>query len=191
MASYMFHTPALNIAPLQAKAMDIPLIMKETLGEKEEELLDLQKALEEAKEKYHVEGIVSGALFSTYQRDRIEQICDKLGLKIFAPLWHKPQDIYLQELLNTKFEIILTAVAADGLDESWLGRKVDQAMIQELKKLHARNQLNLAFEGGEAETLVLDCPLFSKKISLLEVQKEMNSPNSGILLIKKAELVNK
>ena len=91
--SYMFHTPAIELSKLQAKAMELPLLMIKTRGEKEVELKDLGRALSLAKKKYHIEGIVSGAIFSTYQRDRVEKVCDKLGLKIFSPLWHKPQEM--------------------------------------------------------------------------------------------------
>ena len=111
----MFQTAGTELVEMQAEAMGLPIIIQKTKGEKESELKDLEKAFVESKKKYQIEGIVSGALFSTYQRDRIENICDKLGLKIFSPLWHKPQDKHLQELLENGFEIVLTSVAAEGL----------------------------------------------------------------------------
>ncbi len=189
--SYMFQTAGTELVELQAEAMGLPIIIQKTKGEKEAELEDLETALLKAKEQYRIEGVVSGALFSTYQRDRIENICDKLGLKIFSPLWHKPQDQHMQELLDNGFEIILTSVAAEGLDKGWLGRKIDQKMIDDLKKLHKKVGINEAFEGGEAETVVLDCPLFKKKILLIKTGKSMSSENSGQLIIKKAILINK
>ena len=97
----------------------------------------------------------------------------------------------MQELLDNGFEIILTSVAAEGLDKGWLGRKIDQKMIDDLKKLHKKVGINEAFEGGEAETVVLDCPLFKKKILLIKTGKSMSSENSGQLIIKKAILINK
>src|SRR3989338_11472623 len=72
--SYMFHTPNIDMATYQAEAMEIPIVLQETEGEKEKELSDLKKALQKAKEKYQIEGIVSGALYSNYQRGRIEKI---------------------------------------------------------------------------------------------------------------------
>ena len=41
--SYMFHTPSIEKTKAQAQAMDIPIIVQETKGEKEEELKDLQE----------------------------------------------------------------------------------------------------------------------------------------------------
>ena len=183
--SYMFQSAGVEMVELQAESMGLPLVMFETKGEKEKELEDLEKAIKLAKEKYKIEGIVSGALFSTYQRDRIEKICDKLGLKIFSPLWHKPQLQHMKDVLG--FEVVLTAVAADGLDESWLGRKIDEGLIGELEK---KNFLNIAGEGGEFESLVLDCPLFSKKIELVSFRKEMDTACSGRLIIEEARLVS-
>lgn len=189
--SYMFQTAGTELVEMQAEAMGLPILIQKTKGEKEAELKDLETAFKKAKEQYQIEGIVSGALFSTYQRDRIEKICDKLGLKIFSPLWHKPQDKHLYDLLDRGFEIVLTAVAAEGLDKSWLGRRIDKKMIEELKKLHKKVGINEAFEGGEAETLVLDCPLFTKRIILEETQIIEENKNCAHLIIKKAKLVNK
>lgn len=189
--SYMFHTPAIEMAKLQAKAMELPLLMIKTKGEKELELKDLERALSLAKKKYQIEGVVSGAIFSTYQRDRVEKVCDKLGLKIFSPLWHKPQEMEMRELLGAGFEFIFTAVAAEGLDSSWLGRKIGSSDVDQLVKLQQRLGTNVAGEGGEFESLVLDCPLFKKKIEILEFDKKMDSSCSGRILIKKARLVSK
>lgn len=189
--SYMFHTPAIEMAELQAKAANIPIILKETNGEKEVELEDLKDVLLVAKENFQIDGIVTGALFSTYQRDRIERICDELGLKVFSPLWHKNQAEELRELIDLNFEVILSSIAADGFDKKWVGRKIDYKMLEDLKKLKDTIGNNVAFEGGEAESLVLDCPLFLKKIKIIESIVEMESEYCGKLIIKSAELVEK
>jgi len=185
--SYMFHTPAIEVTKLQAKAMGLPLIMVKTKGEKEEELEDLKKAIKRAKEKYGIEGIVTGALFSTYQKDRIEKICDKLGLKIFAPLWHKPQDQEMMELLDQDFKFIFSSIAAEGLDESWLGRPLTYEDLEKLKILNEKIGLNVAGEGGEYESLVLDCPLFEKQVEIIAVN-DMESPTTGRINITEAHL---
>lgn len=189
--SYMFHTPAVELVKLQAKAMGLPLVLQETKGEKEVELGDLRQALVKAKRKYGIEGIITGALYSTYQRDRIEEVADSLGLKIFSPLWHKPQEQEMMELLAQGYEIVIVSISADGMKESWLGQRIDKNMILELIKLKEKTGINVAFEGGEAESLVLDCPLFRKKIEILDSYKVMDSPYSGKLIIKKAKLVTK
>jgi len=187
----MFHTPTIELVNLQARAMEIPLVMCKTKGEKEMELTDLKKALLQAKQKYKIEGIVTGALFSTYQRDRIEKVCDEVGLKIFSPLWHKPQELEMHELLDGGFEFIFTGIAADGLDKSWLNRVINWDDLEKLKKLREKQGMNVAGEGGEFESLVLDCPLFKKKLVIEEAEIKEESKNVARLLVKKAKLVDK
>ena len=105
-----------------------------------------------------------GALSSTYQRDRVEQLCDLVGLKVFAPCWNKGQHEQMKELLQNKFEFIMTLVAADGLDASWLGRVITMQDYDRLCAIERKNGLHVAGEGGEFETFVVDCPLFTKKL---------------------------
>lgn len=190
-SSYMFQSAGTELVELQSQAMELPLIIQETNGEKELELLDLEKALTRAKQEYDIQGIVCGALFSTYQRDRIEKICDELGLKIFLPLWHKPQEKHLMELIQAGFKIILTAVAAEGLDKSWLGHPLTLDYLEKLKKLHSKNKLNVAGEGGEFESAVLDCPLFNKEIKLQSTKIIEETENCAILIVNKATLTTK
>src|SRR3989344_3490165 len=189
--SYMFQSAGVEIIELQAQAMELPIIIQETAGEKELELLDLETALRRAQEQYHIEGIVSGALFSTYQRDRIEQICDRLGLKIFAPLWHKQPDAHLEELLHAGFEIIFTAIAAAGLDQSWLNRVIIKTDIEKLKKIREKTYINIAGEGGEFESVVLDCPMFKRKIKIQKAEIIEEQKNTATLVIHQARLLPK
>lgn len=190
-SSYMFHTPNIDITRIQAKAAGIPLIVQETEGKKEEELTDLRKSLKRAKEEYGVEGVVSGAVHSNYQRERVEVVCDELGLKIFSPLWHKPQDELMKSLVKEGFDIRLSSIAAYGLDKSWFGRKIDSKANEELDVLNKKIGLNQAGEGGEYESLVLDCPLFKKRIEITESDIIMEDENTGNFIVKEAILVDK
>ena len=158
---------------------------------KEKELEDLEKALRLAQQKYGIQGIVTGAVFSTYQRDRIEKIADKLGLKIFSPLWHKPQEQEMQELLQKKFKIVFTAVAAEGFDKSWLGKVITEKEIGLLHKLKSKYGININGEGGEYESLVLDCPLFTQELVLDKITVVEEQKNTAHLLIDKASLRTK
>ena len=189
--SFMFHTPAIEITELQSQAMEIPIMFHETEGEKEEELKDLEEAIKKAKEQYHIEGIVTGALYSEYQSDRIQKIADKLGLKTFSPLWHKNQEQELRELIQNGFEFILTAVAADGLDKSWLGKIITEKDIDKLAELNNKNGMNIAGEGGETESLVLNAPFFKKRIVIEQSKIEMESSCVGRLVIEKANIKEK
>ncbi len=165
--SYMFHTASIDKVEKQAEAMETPLIIEETKGVKEEELFDLEKAIKKAIKKFKIEGIVAGAVESIYQSSRIQKICNKLGIECFNPLWQKDQFELLQDLIKNKFNVIIIGVAAEGFDESWLGRRLDQKMINELMVLKKEYGISPSFEGGEAETFVLNCPLFEKKLKVI------------------------
>ncbi|MBU0636499.1 diphthine--ammonia ligase, partial [Candidatus Micrarchaeota archaeon] len=164
--SFMFHTPNIHLVKVQSKASQIPLILGSTPGKKELELKELKKTIQKAKQKFNLDGIVNGALLSNYQRERIEKVCDSLGLKIYSPLWQKEQLQELEELLQNKFEIIFSSIAAQGLSKEWLGKTINKKTISELKKLQEQLGFNAAGEGGEFETLVLDCPMFKQKITV-------------------------
>ncbi|NIO23026.1 MAG: TIGR00289 family protein [Candidatus Aenigmarchaeota archaeon] len=186
--SYMFHYPNVRWTKLQAKAMGIKLITRKTKGEKESELEDLEEVLKSIKPE--IQGVVSGALESRYQKARIDDLARKLGLESFAPHWQRSMRDYLQDLIVSGFEIIVTSVSAEGLNEEWLGRRLDHSALNDLAKLSRKYGIHKGFEGGEAETFVLDGPIFNKRIEILEARKEWNGVR-GIYLIEKAKLVDK
>lgn len=188
--SYMFQSLGLDFIDLQAKALDIPLIKKTTKGEKEYELDDLKEVLIEAKKKYNIDGIVTGAILSVYQSSRIEKICDELNLWCFNPLWLKDQKEFLDELLKNNFEIFVVGVFSYPLDENFLGVVLDKNLVDKLKFYADKYKINPAGEGGELETFVLDSPIFKKKIIIEEFEKEYCN-YSGKVKIKKIYLVKK
>lgn len=189
--SYMLHTSAIEITKLSSKALGLPLVIGHTEGEKETELGDIASAIEGARNEFSFDTIASGGIASKYQRSRIDEIAKQLGLKAEAPLWGINQISYLQKLVSSHYKFILTSVSAEGLDKSWLGREIDQRSVQEIIRLSKKYGFNPAFEGGEAETLVLDCPLFERE-TLRILQSEVDwRGNYGRLLIRKAELVQK
>ena len=186
--SYMFHHPNTWVAELISQTTGIKLVKEKTHGRKEEELSDLKQLLQRV--AGDVDGIVSGALASTYQKTRIDVLCSELSLTSHAPLWGiDPLELWA-ELFKNHFEVMVTAAASSGLDESWLGRVVDRRAFKELKALSERHRFHLGFEGGEAETLVLDMPLYKKKIKVIEAEKIWEG-SSGIYLIRKAVLEDK
>jgi asparagine synthase (glutamine-hydrolysing) len=164
--SFMFHTPAIELTKRQADLMRVPLILKKSDGEKEEELKDLSFVIERAIKEFGVEGIVTGAIGSNYQADRIKKICEQFGVKCISPLWKKNQLGLLREIVAARFFVIISAVAAYPLDSGWIGRKIDEGFIEEVSKLQKKYRINPAGEGGEFESLVLDGPIFSKRLNV-------------------------
>jgi ABC transporter with metal-binding/Fe-S-binding domain ATP-binding protein len=183
--SFMFHTPNIDVTLLQSQAMGIPLVRVVTKGEKEKELVDLKKAVEEAVQRYRIEGVVSGAVRSTYQASRVQRLCHELDLWCFNPLWLLNQVELLYELLEKGIHSIISGVFAEPLDESFLGKEIDVKMIEKLSK-----QQNPAGEGGEIETTVLDAPVFKKKIVITDSKTDY-ARFAGTFTIVDAKLVEK
>ncbi|MBE6494836.1 MAG: TIGR00289 family protein [Methanobrevibacter thaueri] len=187
--SYMFHVPNIHVTDLLAEALDIPIMSVETDGIKEEELEDLRAAFETLK-KSGVQAIYTGALYSVYQKSRIEKLGDEVGLEIISPYWHVDELEYMRKIVSLGFKIMICGVAAWGLDESWLGRVIDDETIDELVKLNGKYRLDIAFEGGEAETLAIDGPIFKKRLKIIKYKKEWHL-DSGVYIIEDAILEDK
>ncbi len=183
--SYMFHYPNVRLTSLQAQSLGIKQVFAATEGKKEEELKDLETVLKEN----NVEFLVTGATYSKYQGDRVNKLAASLGIEHFAPLWHIDPEIELADL-SKNFNVIITSVSAEGFDESFLGQKLDDAMIGKLRQLNAKYGINMLFEGGEAESFVLDAPLFKQRIEVAKARKEWNG-NRGMYIIEDAALKDK
>ena len=187
--SYMFHVPNIHVTDLLSEALDIPIMSVETDGVKEEELEDLKAAFVELK-NLGVEAIYTGALYSVYQKSRIEKLGDEVGLEIISPYWHVDELEYMRKIVSLGFKIMICGVAAWGLDESWLGRIIDDDTMEELVKLNEKYHFDIAFEVGEAETLAVDGTNFKKRIEILKYKKEWHL-DSGVFIIEDAVLREK
>ncbi|MGA2386196.1 MAG: diphthine--ammonia ligase [Candidatus Bathyarchaeia archaeon] len=188
--SYMFHTPNIDVTALQAEALALPRVAKTTRGEKEKELQDLEEAIAEAARLFQIEGVVTGAVESVYQAERVQRICNKLDLWCFNPLWKHDQRALLEELVERGFNVVISGVFAYPLDEKWLGLHIDAAVISRLVDLQQKWGISPSGEGGEIETAVLDAPMFKKKIEILDYTSSARG-NSGVFNINRARLVEK
>jgi len=185
--SWMFHFPGLTWTKLQAQAIGLPQSIITTKGEKEQELSDLALGLEQLKKSLGIDTVVSGAIASEYQRTRIDNVCEKLGLNSIAPLWHKNQEQLVREQVESGFQIIVTACNALGLDEKWLGKKLDASDLPRLVALRRKYGLNVAFEGGEAETFVLAAPMFKVPLTVVRSTPHWRG-DSGYLELEEVQL---
>jgi len=188
--SFMFHTPTVELAKLQAKALGKRLVLVRTKGEKEKELKELEKGIMVAKKIFGIEGVCSGALFSNYQRQRIERVCEHLGVRHFAPLWHMNQEQYLRNLIPAGFKFLISKIACYGMDREWLGKRIDEEAIDGLVALGKKYGINVAGEGGEYETLITDMPLFRQKMRV-SFSKKMSNEFTGEIDVKVAALERK
>jgi diphthine-ammonia ligase len=178
--SYMYHVPATDLAELAAESIGIGLVdvnpdsfetgeNDHDSGERgDREVEPLEAALEELDGELDggVAGVTAGAIESEYQTNRIEALCERLGIELFAPLWRRDPWELADEMLDAGFEVRIVQVAAAGLDESWLGRTLDEDALSELEGLNEEYGVHPLGEGGEFETLVVDGPHMDRRIEL-------------------------
>lgn len=173
--SFLFHVPATRTATLAAESIGIPLREVEPesavdasadSGEQgDRELEPVEAELRTYRdEQGGLDGVVAGAVASAYQEDRLAGMCDRLGCELFAPLWGAEPLAAGREMVDAGFEIHVVQVAADGLDEAWLGRRLDHAALDELAALNERRGVHVLGEGGEYETLVVDGPHMGRRL---------------------------
>ena len=186
--SMLFHYPNIGWTRLQAEALGIP--QKTTGPRGNGELTGLKKTLDEEIEELEIDGLITGALASEYQKTRFDNLCDSIGLKSYSPLWHKKPATIVQDLIEAGFEVMMTHVAAAGLDRSWLGRQLKQGDWDELAEVSKKHGIHLSGEGGEYETFVLDAPNFKQRLEIEEGSTSWNG-QTGTYTIKKAALRSK
>jgi len=184
--SWMFHWVNVHLTPLVSEAVGIPLVYRETSGVAEEEVEDLRQVVSEL----DVDALVSGAVASRYQKRRIDGICSKLGIRHVAPLWGRDQAELLSEMLSAGLDAVFTAVAALGFGRDWLGRRLDREAVEEILSLSGRYGVNPCGEGGEYETLVLDAPVYRKRIRIVR-SRTVWLGDSGYLVVEEARLEEK
>ena len=170
--SHLLHYPNIPHTKLQSQSMEIPQIILsiDDVNTNIEEL-KLDELIKKTKKTFDFDGIVHGGILSEYQKNKFETLCKKNNLKLISPIWHKDTSLYMKELLDNNFEFIISSVSSGGLDESWLGKIIGYSELQELENLSKKFQFNLNFEGGEAETFVINCPLFKNKIKIVNSNK--------------------
>jgi len=186
--SYMFHYPNIELTKIQAKLIGVEHIFYESCSKKEKEVEELKEVISKLK----IDSIIAGAIASEYQRSRILKIAKELNLKLISPIWKIDEMEYLKKLIYLGFKIIITGVSAAGFTEEWLGREIDEKCLKDFKELNRKYKISIVGEGGEYESFVLDCPIFNKRIEILDFVKHMDAKiNCGWLEIKKVRLVEK
>lgn len=182
-ASWIFHTPNLNVVPLMAESMGKELVTAPSTGSEEGDMEGLRTALE----GLDVEGVVTGAVWSDYQWDRMNIVCGELGLKVITPLWRKDQDMIMDEFLASGIRAVIIGCYAEGLDDTWLGREIDREAVEELRALREKYGISVMGEGGEYESMTLDSPMNSRPVEIVSTETEW-SKGSGTLRVVTARL---
>jgi diphthine-ammonia ligase len=211
--SYMYQSVGNEILDLYAEAIGLPFYRDEITGTTkltdltyepscaDDEVEDLYRILKhvkdelELKNNYKIDAVSSGAILSTYQKNRVENVCERLGLTSLAYLWSRNQRSLLEDMINSGLDAVLIKVACMGLDPHvHLGKSLSD-LKDYLFGLENKFGMNVCGEGGEYESLTLDCPLFKKKIIVDETETVVHSNDAfapvAYLKLKKFHLADK
>ncbi|HEV2429784.1 MAG TPA: diphthine--ammonia ligase [Thermoplasmata archaeon] len=167
--SFLFHTPNLELVEHQAEAWgkvarSVPI---DGAGEAVESEA-LRRAL-----RTGTGPIVTGAIASSYQWGRLQRLSFELGRPLFAPLWGKDPGRVVRAEIASGLDIRLVQVAAEGLGEELLGRRLDLTLLEQIEAAGRPTRwVHAAGEGGEYETLVVDAPFFRSRLVLEETELE-------------------
>lgn len=151
----------------QAEAVGIPIVQGRTTWKTYEHVF--KKTVSRLKQ-LGVEVGVFGDIDSRPHRDWIERVCGEMVIKPMWPLWKRERESILDEFIGAGFVAVVVATKADLLGEEWVGRRLDEKFVEDLKK---HQDVDLCGEEGEYHTLVIDGPIFKKKINILESRKRL------------------
>ena len=156
-----FHGTESRLIQLQSQAIGIPVLQKETTpnGYEQEFKEAVRSLLPEG-----IKGMVFGDIYLQEHRDWVERVCGELGIEAVEPLWGKSSEEVLTGFIDAGFEAVIVSAQARLIDEEWIGRWVDRDFMNYLK---AKN-VELCGENGEYHTLVLNGPLFKRRIGVTE-----------------------
>ncbi len=185
--SLMFHTPNLDLVALQAEAWGKRHRAEVVSGlDESAELAALERALSGDRGP-----VVVGAIASSYQWARVVRVADRLGRRVYAPLWRVDPERVVREEIAAGLDIRLVHLAAEPLTPDLLGRTLDLKTLSEIgRRSRSVRRVNPAGEGGEYETLVVDTPFWSKRLELERARREIDR-STARLVVEAARLADK
>lgn len=162
---YLFHYATVELTKELAEMMGIPHFYAGCkAAEPAKEAAIVKEIVSKNQKKMKVDAVVLGGTgLQETQIRSIQNALRQLGVDVFASHAGEEHDIIMEEMLNRGYEILITQIASDGL-RGWLGKKITKENFSQLKKDSVKYGFHIGFEGGYADTLVTDCPLFPKRL---------------------------
>ena len=160
--SHMFQVPSTQWVEQQAELAHVEWVNVSASGTVEDEINALELALYDL----DIDAIVSGALRSDFQKQRLECMCQRLNIHSFTPLWHQTPIEHLRGMIDAGFEIMLTSVSCEGLNHDWLGHVLTSSSLDDIQSLSVQHRFNVDGEGGEYETFVLGGPIWARSLTV-------------------------
>jgi diphthine-ammonia ligase len=178
------HGERTEMITLQGESLSIPVYFIECTYENYTD--QFIKSIQALKSQYNLTGIAYGDLYLDEHREWGQKVAIAAGVEAMYPLWMKKEDApqSLENFVHSGYEAVVVRVREDVLDETWLGRIIDETFLQDVQK----TPICPMGESGEYHTFVFDGPLFSKRIQLeqgeiiqLETTKKLEFKNYSLI----------
>ncbi|WP_292320464.1 diphthine--ammonia ligase [Caldisphaera sp.] len=182
--SYMFHFPMVELTSLQTESMGLRKVhhILSLSGEKEKEVEELYYELSRIKKENDFNTLVIGGIASQYQLNRFKILAEKLSIDLFDPQWGTNPEKYMYDLLDYNIHFIITQITTYGIPIEYLGIEINKEIIDRIIEFSKKYGFHAAFEGGEAETFVINAPLFRKGICIESYKKKISDFEYSLLL---------
>ena len=169
----------------QAEALELPIVQRNASWESYEQVF--KESVKEIRCGLGAEGVVFGDIFLEEHRQWTVRLCDELGVKAFSPLYGQDERKLMMEFLDAGFKAMIVCIKVDKLSEKLLGRMLDLEVMMSLEEAG----VDPCGEYGEYHTLVLDGPIFKKRIEVLEGHVEYIPQNYAVFNILRWRLAEK
>ena len=189
---YLFHYATVEMTKDLAKMLNIPhFYVKCRVADPVKEANIVKKIVEKNQRKIKVDAVVLGGTgLQETQLRSIQKALMPLKVDAFASHSGEDHDLVMEQMLDKGYEILITQIASDGLKD-WLGKKITKENFAQLKKDSIKYGFHIGFEGGYADTLVTDCPLFSKKLVIKNMSIIMEDNYCGHVEVNRYRLEEK
>jgi uncharacterized protein (TIGR00290 family) len=156
-----FHGIEAKLINLQAELIGITLIQKEVTADMREYEREFKAAVSQIKD---IKAMVFGDIYLDEHKDWVERVCQDLDISPIEPLWNNSPSAILEEFIDLGFRAVVVSCQADKFGKDFVGKEVDKDLLAELKS----RSICPCGENGEFHTLVVDGPIFKRRIEILE-----------------------
>lgn len=142
----------------EEQSWDGPLYLHDMAAPEEEFRSAMNRQMERFKDQ-NIAAALFGDLYLEELRKRREDNCRLQGIRAEFPLWGMDTRELLYEFIKQGFKSIVTCVDGSMLDETFVGRIIDESFIHDLPP-----NADICGENGEYHSFVFDGPIFSKPV---------------------------
>jgi uncharacterized protein (TIGR00290 family) len=154
---------------LEEQAASLGLPLHQVFISKDASNDEYEMKMGEALAKYRdrgIDSIVFGDLFLADIRAYREQFLSRQMMHGLFPVWKRDTSSFIREFMELGFKTIVTCVDSRVLDQSFVGKTIDEDLLSSLP-----GDVDPCGENGEFHTFVFDGPSFARpvKFSLGEI----------------------